>query len=217
MLEKEKVEVDVAGRRLEIYSGWMAGQANGSVVVKYGDTMMLVTATASEDVREGIDFLPLRADFEEKMYAVGKIPGGFFRREGRPTEAATLVCRIIDRPIRPLLPSGLRNDVQIVATALSADYENEPVLAAIIGASAALNISDIPFEGPLAAVKVGRINGEFVLNPSYAELHEGDLDLLVVGTRDAIVTVEMEGDQVPEDVIVDGILFGHKHPTRLKS
>jgi len=210
-LEKEKVAVDVAGRRLEVCSGWMAGQANGSVVVKYGDTMMLVTATASEEVREGIDFLPLRADFEEKMYAVGKIPGGFFRREGRPTEAATLVCRIIDRPIRPLLPTGLRNDVQIVATALSADYENEPVLAAIIGASAALNISDIPFEEPLAAVKVGRINGEFILNPSYAELHEGDLDLLVVGTRETVVTVEMEGDQVPEDVVIDGILFGQKH------
>jgi polyribonucleotide nucleotidyltransferase len=188
----------------------MADQANGAVVVKYGDTMMLATAVASEDVREDTDFLPLRADFEEKMYAVGKIPGGFFRREGRPTEAATLVCRIIDRPVRPLLPSGLRNDVQIVATALSADYQNEPVLAAIIGASAALSISDIPFAGPHAAVKVGRINGQFILNPSYAQLDEGDLDLLVVGTKDALVTVEMEGDQVAEDVLVDGIIFGHQ-------
>ena len=164
----ETFSMDVGGRTLTIEQGKMAKQANGAVLVRYGDTVVLVTATASKEPREGVDFFPLTVDYEEKMYAAGKIPGGFIKREGRPSNDATLCARLIDRPIRPLFPKGYRNDVQIVATVLSVEPDNAPELAGMIGASCALSVSDIPFDGPIAGVRVGRVDGAFVINPTAA-------------------------------------------------
>ena len=193
----------------------MAKQANGAVMVRYGDTVVLVTAVVSPQPREGIDFFPLLVDYEEKLYAVGKIPGSFLRREGRPTESAILAARTIDRPIRPLFPDGFRNDVQVVATVLSVDPDCPADTTAMIGASAALSISEIPFQGPIAGVHVGRVNGEFVINPTSKQAELSDLDLIVAGSKDAIMMVEAGAKEVPEEQILEAILFGHEEIKKL--
>lgn len=200
----------LGGRPLIIESGKMAKQANGSVLVRYGDTVVLVTATASAEPREGIDFFPLTVDYEERLYAVGKIPGGFIKREGRPSEAAILSARLIDRPLRPLFPKGFRNDVHIVATVMSVDQDNAPDITAMIGASAALMVSDIPFQGPIGAVVVGRVDGEFVINPTRVQLEKTEMYVTVAGTKDAVMMVEAGANEVPEDVILEGIMYGHE-------
>ena len=207
--------MQVGGRPLIIEQGKMAKQANGSVLVRYGDTVVLVAATASAEPREGIDFFPLTVDFEEKMYAAGKIPGGFIKREGRPSESAILCSRLIDRPIRPLFPEGFRNDVQIIATVLCVDQDNAPEIAGMIGASCALCVSDIPFAGPIAGVKVGRVDGELVINPTEAQRAVSDLNLTVAGSHDAVMMVEAGANELPEEVILEAILFGHKEIQRI--
>ncbi|MFQ6131090.1 MAG: polyribonucleotide nucleotidyltransferase [Armatimonadota bacterium] len=199
-----------AGRPLSVETGQMARQADAAAVVRYGDTMALVTACAEKGVREGTSFLPLRVDFEEKMYAVGRIPGGFFKREGRPTEEATRTMGVIDKAVRPLLPPGLRSDVQIIATALSADHENSPDIVCVLGASAALTMSSVPFGGPVAAAEVGRVNGELVLNPSWEQILAGDLHVLVVGAKSGIISVEVEAKQAPDEAVADAIEFGQQ-------
>ena len=206
----EQFEMEIGGRKLIVENGKMAKQANGAVLVRYGDTVVLVTATASAEPREGIDFFPLTVDYEEKMYAAGKIPGGFIKREGRPSSDAVLCARLIDRPIRPLFPKGYRNDVQIVATVLSVEQDNVPEIPAMIGASAALSVSDIPFEGPIAGVRVGRIGDDFIINPTKEECEKSTLNLTVAGSYDAVMMVEAGANELPEDVILDAILFGHK-------
>jgi polyribonucleotide nucleotidyltransferase len=205
-----RYELQFGGRPLIIESGKLAELANGAVTVRYGDTIVLATATAARQPRPDVDFFPLTVDYEERMYAAGKIPGGFFKREGRPTENAILTMRLTDRPIRPFFPKGFRNDVQIIITVLSADQENEPGTLAIIGASAALTVSDIPFEGPVAGVKVGRIGGQFVLNPTAAQLEKSDMELVLAGTADAIAMVEAGAKEVSEQVMLDGLRFGHE-------
>lgn len=213
----QSFEMELGGRPLIIEHGKMAKQANGAVLVRYGDTVVLVTATASAEPREGVDFFPLTVDYEEKMYAAGKIPGGFIKREGRPSSDAILCARLIDRPIRPLFPKGFRNDVQIVATVLSVEPDNAPELAAMIGASAALTVSDIPFMGPIAGVRVGRIHDQFVINPTESQRAESTLNLTVAGSKDAVMMVEAGANELPEDVVLDAILFGHTEIQRLVS
>lgn len=205
----QEFEMDFGGRSLIISTGRLAKQANAAVTVRYGDTVVLVTATMSE-AREGMDFFPLLVDYEERMYAVGRIPGGFVRREGRPTESAILAARMIDRTIRPLFPEGFRNDVQVVATVLSVDQNNSPDIAAMIGASAALHISDIPFEGPIGGVRIGRVDGEWVVNPNLEQSAASDIDLVVGGTADAVLMVEADANEVPEEDMLDAIMFGHE-------
>ncbi|MFL5679089.1 MAG: polyribonucleotide nucleotidyltransferase [Chloroflexota bacterium] len=202
-------ETQLGGRTLTIETGKLARLAGGSVTVRYGDTMVLGTANRSEP-RPGLDFFPLTVDFEERMYAAGKIPGGFIKRESRPSEAAILAARLTDRPIRPLFPEGYKDDVQIVITVLSTDQENDPDVLGTIAASCALTISEIPFQGPIGAVRIGRIGGEFVVNPTVSELHESELDLVVSGTRDAIMMVEAGAKILPEDVMAEAILFAHR-------
>lgn len=211
----ETFSMEVGGRTLTIEQGKMAKQANGAVLVRYGDTVVLVTATASKEPREGVDFFPLTVDYEEKMYAAGKIPGGFIKREGRPSNDATLCARLIDRPIRPLFPKGYRNDVQIVATVLSVEPDNAPELAGMIGASCALSVSDIPFDGPIACVRVGRVDGAFVINPTAAQREVSTLNLTVAGSADAVMMVEAGASELPEEVVLDAILFGHKEIQRI--
>jgi len=203
------LSVEFGGRTLTIETGRMARLAGGAVTVRYGDTVVLGTANRSEP-RPGLDFFPLTIDFEERMYAAGKIPGGFIKRESRPSEAAILACRLTDRPIRPLFPEGYKDDVQCVITVLSTDQENDPDILGTIAASAALTISEIPFQGPIAAIRVGRVAGEFVINPTISELEESELDLVVSGTRDAIMMVEAGAKILPEDVMADAILFAHR-------
>ncbi len=206
----KRVEMDLHGRRLSIESGRMAKQANGSVVVQYGDTVVLVTAVAARDPREAIDFFPLTVDYQEKTFAAGKIPGGFFKREGRPSEKEVLTSRLCDRPLRPLFPAGFRCETQVIATVLSYDKENDADVLAMIGASAALEISDIPFNGPIAGVRVGRIDGKLVLNPTAPQLAECDLQMIIAGSRDAIVMVEGGARMLSEDVLLDALYFGHR-------
>ena len=208
-------KTELGGRSFVVETGKMAKQANGAVLVRYGDTVVLVTATASLEPREGVDFFPLTVDYEEKMYSVGKIPGGFIKREGRPAESGILHSRLIDRPIRPLFPEGYRNDVQIVATVLSVDQDNPPEIAGMIGASCALSISDIPFMGPIAGVRVGRVDGQFVINPTVEQLEKSDLNLTVAGSHDAVMMVEAGAKELPEDVVLDAILFGHQEIKRM--
>lgn len=203
-------KTEIGGRPFVIETGKMAKQANGAVLVRYGDTVVLVTATASKEPREGVDFFPLTVDYEEKMYAVGKIPGGFIKREGRPGNTAILCARLIDRPIRPLFDKRFRNDVQIIATVLCVEQDNAPELAGMIGASCALSISDIPFEKPIAGVRVGRVNGQFVINPTVEQRDVSDLNLTVAGSEDAVMMVEAGANELPEEVILDAILFGHE-------
>ncbi len=203
-------EIAVSGRALSFETGKLAGQADGAVVVRYGDTMILATAVAADHPRPGTDFFPLTVDFEERLYAAGKIPGGFPRREGRPTENAILTCRLTDRPLRPLFPKGYRNDVQITVTALSADQENEPDILAIIGASAALSISDIPFYGPVAAVRIGYVDDRLVVNPVASQMETSKLDLKVAGTREAIMMVECGADSVSEALMLEALNLAHE-------
>ena len=200
---------EYGGRTLTIETGRLARLAGGSVTIRYGDTLLLGTANRSEP-RPGLDFFPLTVDFEERMYAAGKIPGGFIKRESRPSEAAILAARLTDRPIRPLFPEGYKDDVQIVLTVLSTDRENDPDILGTIAASAALTISEIPFQGPVGAVRVGRIDGQFVINPTFPQLAESELDLVVSGTRDAIMMVEAGAKLLTEDVMAEAILFGHR-------
>lgn len=202
--------LDLGGRPLVLEFGGLAKQANGSVLVRYGDTVVLATATMSKEPRTGIDFFPLLVDYEERMYAVGKIPGGWGRREGRPSEEAILSGRMIDRPLRPLFPEGFRNDVQIVTTVLSVDKNNSPTIAAMIGASAALHVSNIPFAGPVGGVKVGLVDGQFIINPTLEQQSRSDLDLTVAGTKDAVMMVEAAANEVPEQTALDAIAFGHQ-------
>jgi polyribonucleotide nucleotidyltransferase len=210
LITSSSFECEVGGRRLTIDTGKLAGQASAAVTARYGDTVVLVTVCTSDEPREGVDFLPLTVDYEERLYAAGKIPGGFIRREGRPSQEATLASRLTDRPLRPLLPKGWRNDIQLIVTVLSADQENDPDILAVIGGSAALSISPIPFDGPVSAVHVGYINGELILNPTLAQLEDSQLDLVVVSTKQAIVMVEAGANEAPEDIVLKAIEFGHR-------
>ncbi len=207
---KEIVEIEVGGRRFRLETGEMAKQASGAVLVSYGETVVLVTAVGEERIREGIDFLPLSVDYMEKGFAVGRIPGGFFRREiGRPSERETLTSRLIDRPIRPLFPKKYRKEIQVIATVLSADPDNDPGMVAMVGASAALEISDIPFQGPIGAVKVGRCNGELIINPTAVQLEMSDLDVAVAANRQGIVMVEGNAQFASEDDLLEALYFAH--------
>jgi polyribonucleotide nucleotidyltransferase len=205
-----RVERIIEGKPLSIEAGRVARQADGAVLVRYGDTVVLVTVVASKQMRQGIDFFPLTVDYQERAYAAGKIPGGFFKREGKPHDKETLTSRLIDRPLRPLFPDGYRYDVQIIATVLSADQENDPDVLAVLGASAALTIAPIPFLGPVGAVRVGRVGGKLLLNPTYAQMEGSDIDLVVAGTRGAVVMLEAGANEVLEDAMVEAIEFGHK-------
>ncbi len=203
-------KVQIAGQEFLFETGKLAFQAGGAVTVQWGDTIVLATATASKEPREDVDFFPLTVDFEERLYAAGKIPGGFFRREGRPSEAAILLCRLVDRPIRPLFPKGMRNEVHIVITALSSDGEHSIDIPAIVGASAALTISDIPFNGPIGAVKVGYIDGEFVVNPTSSQMERSLIDIKVAGTEEAVIMVEAGATEAPEEIVLEAIKIGHQ-------
>ena len=208
MSEKHVYSFELAGRPLSFEIGELAKQANASVLVRYGDTVVLSTCVASKEPKD-IDFFPLTIGYEERLYAVGKVPGGFIKREGRPSEHAILAGRLIDRPIRPLFPDGFRNDVQVINYVMSVDHNNSPEVSAMIGSSLSLSISDIPFEGPIAGVIVGRVNGEFVLNPTVEQLENSDIDLTVAGTKDAVNMVEAGAKEVPEEVMLEAIMFGH--------
>ncbi|MFC1983736.1 polyribonucleotide nucleotidyltransferase [Chloroflexota bacterium] len=210
MTESQIFECEVGGRRLTIDTGKLAEQASGAVSIRYGDTVVLVTACISKEPREGVDFLPLTVDYEERLYAAGKIPGGFIRREGRPSQEATLAARLTDRPLRPLLPKTWRNDIQLINTILSADQENDPDILAVIGSSAVLSISDVPFSGPVSAVHIGYIDGQLVLNPTLVQLEDSLLDLVVASTKEAIVMVEAGAQEISEDIVTQAIEFGHK-------
>ena len=203
-------ETELAGRKLVIETGKMAELSNGSVIVRYGETVVMVNVTASKEPKEGIDFFPLSVDFEEKMYSVGKIPGSYTKREGKPSDKAILVSRAIDRPLRPLFPKDFRNDVVVVATVLCVEQDNSPEVAAMIGASAALSISDIPFGGPTAAVNVGLVNGEIVINPTEAQRKVSDLNLTVAGTAEKVAMIEAGANEVPDDVMLEAIKKGHE-------
>lgn len=207
---EKSFRMELAGRPLVIETGKMAKQASGAVLVRYGETVVLVTSTASKDAREGMDFFPLTVDYEEKMYAVGKMPGGFLRREGRPGNSAILNARLIDRPIRPLFDKRCRNDVHVMATVLSVDYDNAPELCGMLGASASLGISDIPWDGPIAGVRVGRVDGKFVINPTQEQIKVSTLNITVAGSETAILMVEGGAQEAPEEDVLDAIMFGHE-------
>lgn len=210
MFNIHKTELMWGGRKLVIETGKVARQADGAVMVTYGDTIVLCTAVAAKSPKPGVDFFPLTVNYQEKTFAAGKIPGGFFKREGRPSEKETLVSRLIDRPIRPLFAEGFRNETQVVATVLSHDMENDPDIVAMVGASAALTISGIPFMGPIGAARVAYVNGEYVLNPTKSQMADSKLDLVVAGTADAVLMVESEAQQLPEDVMLGAVMHGHK-------
>ena len=207
---KKVFELDFHGRKLVVEHGELAKQADGSVLVRYNDTVILTAAVVSKTVNLLSDFFPLTVNYQEKLYSVGKIPGGFIKREGRPSEAATLAARMIDRPMRPLFPEGFKNEVQIISTVLSVDQECSPELTAMFASSLAVSISKIPFNGPIAGVKVGRVDGEFIINPTPEELEKSELELTVAGTKEAINMVESSAKQVPEDVMLEALMFGHK-------
>lgn len=208
---------EVAGRLLQVETGKVAQLANGSAMIRYGDTVVLVTAVASSEPKDNIDFFPLSCEYEERLYSVGKIPGGFIKREGRPTEKAILSSRLIDRPIRPLFPKGYYNDVQVVATVMSVDQDCSPEIVAMIGSSIALSISEIPFEGPTGSVLIGMIDGKFIINPTQKEREISDMHLVVSGTKDAIMMVEAGANEIPEDIMLDAIMFAHEHIKELIS
>lgn len=214
-MAKQEFHLDFCGRGITVETGEIAKQADGAVIIRYGDTVTLSTACASNQAKEGIDFFPLTVSFEEKLYSVGKIPGGFLRREGRPSEHATLTARMIDRPIRPLFAEGFRNEVQVVNTVLSVDQDASPEMAAMFGASLSLCISDIPFNGPIAGVKVGRINGELIANPTVAQMEESDIDLTVAGTSKALNMVEAGAKEVSEEDMLAALMFGHEQIKKL--
>lgn len=209
-MDKKVFELDFYGRKIVVEHGQVAKQADGAVLVRYGDTVVLSTAVVSKSANLLSDFFPLMVLYQEKLYSVGKIPGGFIKREGRPTDAATLAARMIDRPLRPLFPEDFKNEVQIVNTVLSVDQDNSPELTALLGSSLCVSISKIPFNGPVAAVKVGRINGEFIINPTVEQAEESDIDLTVAGTRDAINMVEARAREASEDDMLEALMFGHE-------
>jgi polyribonucleotide nucleotidyltransferase len=210
-----KESIKIGDKELTVETGRVAKQADGSVVVRYGDTMVLVTAVSTNTPREGIDFFPLTIEYRESNYAAGRIPGNYFRREGRPTEKETLTSRLIDRPLRPLFPEGYKNETQVIATVISADSENDPDVCAMTGASLALYLSDIPFENPIAGVRVGLIEGKYVINPTYDEVRDSQLNLIVAGTEEAIVMVEAEAKEVEEKIMVEALMLAHKEIKRL--
>ncbi|MBP3853457.1 MAG: polyribonucleotide nucleotidyltransferase, partial [Erysipelotrichaceae bacterium] len=214
-MTKQEFQFDFCGRGITVETGEIAKQADGAVIIRYGDTVTLSTAVASNQAKEGIDFFPLTVSFEEKLYSVGKIPGGFLRREGRPSEHATLSAHMIDRPIRPLFADGFRNEVQVVNTVLSVDQDAPAEMAAMMGASLALCISDIPFNGPIAGVKVGRVNGELIANPTLAQQEESDIDLTVAGTAMALNMVEAGAKEVDEESMLEALMFGHEQIKKL--
>jgi polyribonucleotide nucleotidyltransferase len=211
MFDIHRVELDWGGRKLVLETGKIARQADGAVVATYGESKVLATVVAAKEPREGVDFLPLTVDYQEKFYAAGRIPGGYFKREGRPTEKETLVSRLIDRPVRPLFAEGWRNETQVIVTTLSHDLENDPDILAMIAASAALTLSGAPFMGPLGAARVGFVNNEYVLNPLLDEMTETHLDLVVAGTQDAVLMVESEAKELTEEVMLGAVMFGHRH------
>ncbi|WLB54379.1 polyribonucleotide nucleotidyltransferase [Bradyrhizobium japonicum] len=211
MFNKHSVEIDWGGRPLKLETGKIARQADGAVVASYGETVVLATVVAAKAPREGVDFLPLTVDYQEKTYAAGRIPGGYFKREGRPTEKETLVSRLIDRPIRPLFVDGWRNETQVIVTVLSHDMENDPDIVALVASSAALTLSGAPFKGPIGAARVGFANDEFILNPTLDEMVDTQLDLVVAGTADAVLMVESEAKELNEDIMLGAVMFGHRH------
>ena len=211
MFNAHSVEIDWGGRPLKLETGKIARQADGAVLATYGETIVLATVVAAKTPREGVDFLPLTVDYQEKTYAAGRIPGGYFKREGRPTEKETLVSRLIDRPIRPLFVDGWRNETQVIVTVLSHDMENDPDIVALVAASAALTISGAPFKGPIGAARVGFANDEYVLNPTLDEMVDTQLDLVVAGTADAVLMVESEAKELNEDIMLGAVMFGHRH------
>jgi len=213
---RAQVSVQIGNQEIRFETGHLAKQADGAVVVRAGDTMVLATAQGRMEAREGADFFPLTVDVEERMYAAGKIPGGFFKREGRPTERAILTARMIDRPIRPLWPKGFRNEVQVICTVLSADLATAHDILCINGASASLMLSPLPFMGPVGAVRVGQIDGKLVLNPTLREMEDGaNLDLIVVGTKEGLTMVEAGGDQIPEETILEALEIAHREIVKL--
>jgi polyribonucleotide nucleotidyltransferase len=211
MFDMHRVELDWGGRKLVLETGRMARQADGAVLATYGETTVLATVVAAKTPREGVDFLPLTVDYQEKYYAAGRIPGGYFKREGRPTEKETLVSRLIDRPIRPLFADGWRCETQVIVTTLSHDLENDPDILALVASSAALTLSGAPFMGPIGAARVGFVGNEYVLNPTLDEMAESQLDLVVAGTADAVLMVESEAKELNEDVMLGAVMFGHRH------
>ena len=208
--QTKQFTASVGGRSVVFETGKLAGQAGGAVTVRLGDSIVFAAATMGTKPREGQDFFPLTVEYEERMYAGGRIPGSFFRREGRPSEDSILTARLTDRPLRPLFNQDMRNEVQVIMFSLSADLENPLDILAINAASAAVMISDIPWDGPVGAVRVGRVDGKFVVNPTYAQLEVSDLDLRIAGTKDAILMVECGSDEIPEEVMVEALLFGHE-------
>ena len=210
-----KESIKLGNGELTVETGKVAKQADGAVVIKFGDTMILVTAVSGRTAREGLDFFPLTVEYRESTYSAGRIPGNYFRREGRPSEKETLTCRLIDRPVRPLFPDGYRFETQIICTVISADTDNDPDVLAITGASCALYLSDIPFENPIAGVRVGLIDGKYVINPSYDERRDSQLNLVVAGTEEAIVMVESEAKEVSETIMVEALMLAHKEIKRL--
>src|SRR2546429_2279421 len=206
----QRVQVDLNGRPLSIETGGRARQAGGAALVQCGETVVLVTATASGAPREGIDFFPLTCDYQEKTFAAGKIPGGFFKREGRPAEKEILTSRLIDRPVRPLFPKGFNCETQVIATVLSHDKENDPDTLSLLGASTALVLSDVPWSGPIAAVRIGRLGGRFVINPTTSQLATSDMNGIVAGSRDAIVMVEGGARMVPEALLLEALFAAHE-------
>src|SRR3984957_16158028 len=210
MFQVFRKELMWGGRRLVLETGKIARQADGAVMVTYGETTVLCTAVAARQAKPGQDFFPLTVNYQEKTFAAGKIPGGFFKREGRPSEKETLTSRLIDRPIRPLFAAGFRNETQVVCTVLSHDLENDPDIVALVGASAALTLSGIPFLGPIAGARVGYIDGKYVLNPKLEDLPKSQLDLVVAGTIDGVLMVESEAKELPEDIMLGAVMFGHR-------
>ena len=210
MFDKHTVEIDWAGRSLKLETGGMARQADGAVLVTYGETILLATVCAKKSEKPGQSFFPLTVNYMEKFYAAGKVPGGYFKREGRPTERETLIARLTDRPIRPLFPKGFKNEVQIVITVLQHDLENEPDILGMIGASAALAISGVPFAGPIAAARIGLIDGDYVLNPTLGEMEDSELDLVVSGTSDAVMMVESEAKELTEEQMLGAVMYAHE-------
>jgi polyribonucleotide nucleotidyltransferase len=210
MFDTHKVEIEWGGRPLTLETGKVARQADGAVIATYGETTVLATVVSAKSPKPGQDFFPLTVNYQEKTYAAGKIPGGYFKREGRPSENETLTSRLIDRPMRPLFADGYKNDTQVIITVLQHDLENNPDILALVAASAALTISGIPFMGPIAGARVGYINGDYVLNPHVDEMPESSLDLVVAGTSDAVLMVESEAKELAEDVMLGAVMFGHK-------
>src|SRR5579862_3325618 len=210
MFDIKRKSIDWAGRKLTLETGRIARQADAAVLATYGETVVLATVVADKAPKPGLDFFPLTVNYQEKTYAAGKIPGGFFKREGRPSEKETLVSRLIDRPIRPLFVSGFRNETQVVCTVLSHDLENDPDIVAMVGASAALTISGIPFMGPIGGARVGYIDGQYVLNPTASQLENSDLDLVLAGTQEGVLMVESEAQELSEETMLGAVTFGHK-------